>query len=84
MVTYSYIPITATPTFLSDSNVIATPATWSFEAYGNQYGGVECEDITTAQENEITALGGETFDKAGFLAWYDAGQGSYNYQEVQI
>src|SRR5574343_232850 len=74
MVTYSYIPIAQVGnlTFLNDSNVIATPATWSFESYGNQYGGIECEDITTAQANEITSLGGQTFDKDGFLTGLNA------------
>lgn len=75
MVKYGYIPIGQTISFENDSNVNATPLTWTIEAYGTTYGGVEVVDMTISQENEVISKGGQMFDKEGYLAWYEAGAG---------
>lgn len=82
MVSYGYLP--ENQTIAKTANVNATPESWTFSAYGINYGGVEIVDPTQNQIDEVTTKGGELFTKEDFETWFDSGQEGYNYQEVQI
>lgn len=65
---YGYIPIER----VSDLKLtysIANPKTWTFQIANQVYAGLEELAFSDAQKAEITSLGGQWFDGAGFRAF---------------
>lgn len=66
---YGYIPL-ENASLLKEAYTVANPSTWQFQKNEVYYGGVEENEFTEAQKNEIIALGGQWFETAqDFLNW---------------
>jgi hypothetical protein len=66
---YGYIPSNKVH-LLQEEYSIANPTTWQFQKEEITYGGVEENEFSHAQKDEIIALGGQWFATAqDFLTW---------------
>lgn len=70
---YGYIPKQNISSLQQEYN-IANPSTWRFVKDTVEYGGVEDNEFTEAQKEEITSLGGGWFESAyDFNQWLNKG-----------